>query len=313
MSSVIRATLPLVVLPALLAFSVTPLAPTLDRAQPPWPGACPEHFRQGRAPALANPKLADRARPLCAAGFALLHSGRSRGPLYAAEHLTRERVRLAREVDRVSEFHEDDRLPPDERADLSDYVRSGYDRGHMAPSGDMPDLGAQAESFTLANVVPQDPTENRNLWSDVETAVRRLAVDEREAYVVTGPIFEGTDVQSLRGRVLVPTLIFKAVYLPGRNLAGAYLVRNDARADLRVTSVDEVGRRAGLDLFPGLPDAVRTVAAPLPEPRAEGPRSEPRTERRPRREDTPWEGWFAAELRRALWRAWREFWRSLFR
>jgi endonuclease G, mitochondrial len=318
MSSAIRAACLLAALPVLVAFTVTPLAtrplaPTLDRAQPPWPGACPEHFWQGRAPVLTNPRLADRARPLCAAGFAVLHSGRSRGPLYAAEHLTRERVRLAREVDRVSEFREDDRLPPDERADLSDYVRSGYDRGHMAPSGDMPDLAAQAESFTLANVVPQNPTENRNLWSDVETAVRRLTVDEGEAYVMTGPIFEGADVPSLRGRVLVPTLIFKAVYLPGRNLAGAYLVQNDARADLRVVSVDEVGRRAGLDLFPGLPDAVRTVAAPLPEPRGEGPRTEPRTERRPRREDTPWEGWFAAELRRALWRAWRDFWRSLFR
>lgn len=273
-----------------------------------WPALCPDHFRAGLAPALANPKLAERTRPLCFQAFAVLHSGRSRGPIYAAEHLTRDRVRLARETDRMSEFREEPRLPPDERADLRDYVRSGYDRGHMAPSGDMPDLAAQAESFSLANVVPQDPSDNRYLWSDIESRVRRLALDEGELFVVTGPIFEGDAIRTLRGRVLVPTHLFKAVYLPGRGLAGAYLVRNEARGDPRVISLAELGRRAGLEVFPGLPEEVRARAAPLPEVRDEGGR----VERRPRREDAPWEGWFAAELRRALWRLWREFWRSIF-
>jgi endonuclease G, mitochondrial len=282
--------------------------PAHAQAPADWPAACPEHFRGGLAPALANPKLAEKARPLCYRAYAVLHSGRSRGPIYAAEHLTAERVRLARETDRVSEFREEPRLPLDERADLQDYVRSGYDRGHMAPSGDMPDLAAQAESFSLANVVPQDPSDNRFLWSDIEGAVRRLALDEGEAFVVTGPIFEGDAVQALRGRVLVPTYLFKAVYLPGRGLAGAYLVRNEARGDPQVISLAELRRRAGLEVFPGLPEVVRATAAPLPEVRDGGGR----VERRPRREETPWEGWFAAELRRALRRLWREFWRSIF-
>ena len=299
---------------ALLAALVWP-APAQDAPTPgrpdsvtAWPAPCPEHFRAGIAPALANPKLADRARPLCFQAFAVLHSGRSRGPLYAAEHLTRERVRLARDTDRVSEFREEPRLPPDERADLSDYVRSGYDRGHMAPSGDMPDLAAQAESFSLANVVPQDPSDNRYLWSDIESTVRRLALDEGEVFVVTGPIFEGGEISTLRGRVLVPTHLFKAVYLPGRGLAGAYLVRNEARGEPSVVSIAELRRRAGLEAFPGLPEAVRTRAAALPQVHDGGER----VERRQRRERSPWDGWFAAELRRAFWRLWREFWRSIF-
>ena len=292
---------------ALLAAALWP-TPVPARADPPGPGACPGHFRAGIAPALANPKLEGRTRPLCFQAFALLHSGRSRGPIYAAERLTAERVRLAREVDRVSEFHEEPRLAPDERSDLQDYARSGYDRGHMAPSADMPNLTAQAESFSLANVVPQDPSDNRYLWSDIESAVRRLALDEGELFVVTGPIFEGETIPTLRGRVLVPTHLFKAVYLPGRGLAGAYLVRNEARGDPKVVSLAELRRRAGIEVFPGLPDSVRANAAPLPEMRDEGGR----VERRPRRENAPWEGWIASELRRAFRRLWREFWRSIF-
>ncbi|WP_407927568.1 DNA/RNA non-specific endonuclease [Belnapia mucosa] len=59
--------------------------------------------------------------------------------------------------------------------------RSGFDRGHMAPSGDMAPLEGQAESFSLANLVPQNPGSNRCLWEGTESAVRELALQEGES------------------------------------------------------------------------------------------------------------------------------------
>src|ERR671929_239219 len=88
------------------------------------PTACPEHFLDGQAPDLTNAKLAARTRPLCYSGYAILHSGVTRTPLWAAEHLTRDRIEAARGMVRVNAFHPEDRLPPSERAELSDYVRS---------------------------------------------------------------------------------------------------------------------------------------------------------------------------------------------
>jgi endonuclease G len=135
---------------------------------------CPQFFPHGNAPDLVNQKLLPKTRTICYSAFAVLHSGITRTPLWAAEHLTRKGLDAAVATERKDTFHEESRLPPRERADLDDYARSGFDRGHLAPAADMPDERAQHESFSLANMIPQDPQSNRGLWSGIESAVRGL-------------------------------------------------------------------------------------------------------------------------------------------
>ena len=231
---------------------------------------CPEDFAGGQPPVLHNPKLGAKTEALCFRAYAVLHSGVTRTPLWSAEHLTLAAVEAAREVRRVNAFHPEKRLPPADRAELSDYARSGFDRGHMSPSGDMPDEAAQAESFSLANVVPQAPRLNRGVWEGVESAVRGLAARDGEAYVVTGPLFQGSDLQALRGRVLVPTDTFKAVYDPRRGWAGAYVCTNTEEPSCRTVSIAQLREMSGIDVFPSLPEATKVVGAPLPEPTPHG-------------------------------------------
>ncbi|MBP0495220.1 DNA/RNA non-specific endonuclease [Pararoseomonas indoligenes] len=231
------------------------------------PSACPEHHPGGQAPDILRPSLAAETRELCFEAYSVVHSGVSRTPLAAAEHLTRRRIQQARGMERDDAFHAEDGLPEDERARLSDYARSGFDRGHMAPSGDMPTASAQADSFSLANMVPQNPGSNRCLWEGIESTVRDLAMEEGEVWVLTGPIFEGTTLQRLNGRVLVPTLLYKAIYLPGRGEAAAYLAPNAPGLAWRAVSLDGLREVAGLDAFPALPAAVKARAMTLPDPR----------------------------------------------
>lgn len=285
----------------LLLLLVVPAAPALARN-------CPEHFAGGTPPALTNPRLSADTTLLCYQAFAVLHSGLSRTPLYAAEHLTAARVEAARRIDRVDAFHEEDRLPAAARSDLADYAGSGWDRGHMAPSGDMPSPGAQSESFSLANIVPQAPDLNRRLWAGIESSVRALAIERGDLFVVTGPLFEGASVQSLRGRVLIPTRLFKAVYDANRGEAGVYLARNAAPGEAwEAISLDRLAEIGGIVAFPDLPDSVRRRIMTLPEPRRDEYAGGPRSRREPGVLD-----WLAAELRRAARRAWRDFLRSLF-
>lgn len=252
---------------AVLAFGALTLAGFPNGASAA-PTACPQHFLAGQAPDLVREALAARTRPICYSGYALLHSGMSRTPLWSAEHLTADRIAAARGVKRKNTFHPDPNLPPDERAELDDYKGSGFDRGHMSPSGDMPDAQAQSESFSLANMIPQNRRMNQIIWEQIESATRDYAVQSGELYVVTGPIYQrGATFERINGRVIVPTHAFKAVYDPAKGTAAAYVVENIDTKAYTVMSIAELERLTGIAVFPGLPAAATATAMALPQPK----------------------------------------------
>ncbi len=98
-------------------------------------------------------------------------------------------------------------------ATLKDYKGSGYDRGHLIPASDMkwsPD--AMSSSFYMSNMSPQDPSFNRGIWKKLEEQVREWAVDNREIYVVTGPVLTNGLYQTIGvNKVAVPNHYYKVV------------------------------------------------------------------------------------------------------
>ena len=229
--------------------------------------SCPEHFANGQAPDLINQKLAVKTQDVCYSGFALKHSGITRTPLYSAEHLTRVRLEMAKGMKRSSKFHPDPKIPASGRAELRYYARSGYDRGHVAPSADMYDQQSQQECFTLANMVPQDPSINRGIWEGIESATRKLAKDRGDLYVVSGPIYSGANIQQIGGAVMVPTQMFKAIYDPRRNEAGAYIVGNTEGSQSQIISIRQLEALSGISVFPSISNLVRDNGMRLSEPK----------------------------------------------
>ena len=250
---------------SVLALCAVSSALAAGTATQPAVDSCKSHFVGGVAPRPSPAIQQTGLRALCSAGYAALHSGRTRGPLYSAEHLTRDRVVAARRLARTNSFRADHRLPPAERAELVDYARSGFDRGHIAPNGDMPDADTQAESFLLSNMVPQDPTSNRHLWSDIEAAARAMVVREGEAYVVTGPAYFGKG-RWLNGRVAVPDYLWKAIYLPRTNQAAAWIAPNSGERRYEVISLSQLQSAVGIDVFPTLPTHVKERASAILRP-----------------------------------------------
>lgn len=224
---------------------------------------CGQNFYQAKAPDYLNQKMLNQSVPLCFNGFATLYSGLSRTPLWSAEHLTRERLSQAESIPREDSFHSESRVPSSFRAQLSDYKGSGYDRGHLAPNGDMANVNQQYDSFSLANIVPQAPEHNRYLWRNIESVTRYLTKKHGEVYVITGVVFEGKKLIQLNNRVLIPTHLFKAIYIPATGQAGVYYSPNDETQQVEVISVDELALRSNIDVFPAISSKAKATAMPL--------------------------------------------------
>lgn len=92
----------------------------------------------------------------------------------------------------------------------NDYSGSGYDRGHMCPSGDrtrsIPDNSA---TFLMTNFVPQLGANNQGPWNDFENYCRSLANSGNEVYIFTGPVGNIGTIAS--GRIVVPQYTWKVV------------------------------------------------------------------------------------------------------
>jgi len=214
---------------------------------------CRRVFANSKPPVIsARAEMLPRA--LCFSGFAVLHSGRSHTPIYAAERLNRSLLLDARENQRTDKFFADARLPLRDRAELDDYQGSGLDRGHMAPAGDMATVESMAQSFSLANIVPQYPINNRKAWAGIEKATRQYVMRAAgDVFVITGPVFDGTPSTIGPHRVWVPQHLFKLVYDPSAKRAWAHWIENsdEARASKPI-SYEELVRRTGIEYLPGL-------------------------------------------------------------
>lgn len=139
----------------------------------------------------------------------------------------------------------------------SDYSRSGYDRGHMCPSGDNKwSQEAQQQSFLMTNICPQSHDLNRGDWNDLEIKCRSWAQRYKEINIVCGPIFRGNSHKKIgKNRVTVPEAFFKVILRD--NAAIGFIYDNeDGHKPMReyACSIDEVEKITGIDFFGYMPD-----------------------------------------------------------
>ncbi len=214
---------------------------------------CLDYFPNRTPPRVNNHA---QQRDICFDSFAVLHSGESKTPVFAVEKLNSARLVDAKDEVRTNRFYPEARLPSADRAQLDDYKDSGYDRGHMAPAADMPNANAMAQSFSLANMVPQAPDNNRGIWARaVESATRKYVMRAGgDVFVFTGPVFQHRPAQTIgSGKVWIPSHLFKLVYDSSSKKAWAYWVENTDSARMnQPISYQELVKRTGIEFLPNI-------------------------------------------------------------
>lgn len=155
----------------------------------------------------------------------------------------------------------------------TDYSGSGYDRGHMCPSADRTKTVADNDAtFLMTNMIPQAPTNNQQMWANLETYCRTLANSGNELYIISGGY--GNSGFIANGHVAIPTTTWKVIMvLPqgtndvSRVTTSTRLIaisapnNNSVGSDWRAfrVSVDQVEALTGYDFFSNVQTSIQAV------------------------------------------------------
>lgn len=109
-------------------------------------------------------------------------------------------------------FKMDRRLPPP-RVKNSAFTFSGYQRGHLCPSGDR-DARKDwfRDTFYTSNIVPMTPDVNAGVWKEIENQLRATSYHGHILRIACGVAAEGfTAVSNTKKDPLVPKYLWKVV------------------------------------------------------------------------------------------------------
>ena len=145
------------------------------------------------------------------------------------------------------------------------YQGSGFDRGHLAPAGDMNiNQTAMDQSFYMTNISAQEPSFNRGIWKKLENLIRNLTEANKVYEVVTGPVFKFKK-KSFNSRYLnVPQAFYKIIFYQDKfeTKVLAFLIPNK-KSNESLTEflipVNTIEALTGIDFFQELPDNVENV------------------------------------------------------
>jgi len=188
--------------------------------------------------------------------FEVCYKYGTKSPEWVSYTITKASV--SKVLKRKNRFYEDKEIEEKYRAKLSDYKKSGYDRGHMMPNATADySKQSQKESFLLSNITPQHPALNRRGWAYLEKNVRSLATKYNKVHVVTGALYDDKK-EYIGNNIEIPDFLYKIIFIPKINKMTAYLMPNSKVKKTEVSqylkSVDEIETLTGIDFFYDLDD-----------------------------------------------------------
>lgn len=136
---------------------------------------------------------------------------------WVSYRLTHEMVTAPAEGSRVAFYQEGKSLSSTE------YTRSGFDRGHMAPFAHFNfSEEAGASTFSMLNIIPQSPFINRGIWRGIEEYERKIVEYYPCIYVLIKNDYTGTK----KGKLNIPETMTKTVYTCEMEELASFIILN---------------------------------------------------------------------------------------
>lgn len=224
--------------------------------------------------ALGTPRDADPSDEyfLDQRAFVLSYSPEKRVANWVAWQLDQKHLGHVRRQD---DFRADLALPARfYRVKESDYLHSGYDRGHLCPSADRQDSAeANSQTFLFTNIEPQLHELNAGPWEQLERYTRQRAQRGAQLYVVAGGLFSAP-FSTIGNGVAVPVANFKIIVVLQPDQGPSDVNENtevlsvlmpnqrgvgDHEWTEYATSVDAIEQASGYDFLSAVPERVQRV------------------------------------------------------
>ena len=147
-------------------------------------------------------------QPICRQAYLVGYDSQAKLPKFVTYELTPQNALGC--VARTNAFVADQSIKDSPIPD--DYVGTGYDKGHMAPDGDLSwDQQVEYESFLMTNMSPQAGSLNRGIWKLLETNIRGWVTQRNQSVVIyVGGIYNYQNKKIGNG-VIVPHGFYKII------------------------------------------------------------------------------------------------------
>lgn len=231
---------------------------------PPRPDAEPITVDCSAQIPFGKPTITAATREFCKIGYIDFYDVALKGPRLVAYNLTGDDTFGC--LGRFPKFHPEMGLLPAERAFETDYAKTNFDLGHMAPDQDMATaVPREWDSFNMINVWPQLPKFNREGWESLEQNVRDWAWMRGSLEIYVGPVFTGSNHQTIgTDQIAVPERFFKIMVDPKTHDTIAFVMDHvpTRKGDMSgfETTVADIEKQTGIS-FP-LPSSVDKTVKP---------------------------------------------------
>jgi endonuclease G len=144
------------------------------------------------------------------------------------------------DIDDRPSFYTEPEIPREYQIFYSDYINSGYDRGHLAPDADF-DYNEEDLKviYTLANIIPQDPNVNRYFWIKAEYQERLVAATLGELNVINGVVFDENPTYIGENGIAVSKGFWKILYNDEKEFRQCYYYDNFVLFDADEDTLDK--------------------------------------------------------------------------
>ncbi len=197
-------------------------------------------------------------------GYSIGYSFERKCALWASYVMTKHSVSV--DVERSTDFNADPDIPEKYRVLPGDFSNTGYDRGHLAPSGAV-DFSRKSndETFLMSNVALQNAQLNRQAWGRLEGIIRNWTKNKGKLLVITGPIY-GKKPEIING-IPLPESFYKVVYSFKHKCCIGFIFPNEPIVAAQIwehsMSVKDVEKKTGYKFFDKLGKKGERIKAKL--------------------------------------------------